>query len=167
MRGCGTHIGNLKRQITNQFLLDAETPLLNARGLQVRVHNKHGRLNNRLRRVRENLVHDRIRSSADEFGRARGVTREVKPRVSVHWRIENSRSAADNRLAVPETRRPGKAEARRKISLVRKNQVVTKPVVSYKRQIEWRGRVGIKRHRRKILVRIAASGPHDGWRRPA
>src|SRR5207302_3915010 len=121
VRGCRTYIGKFHDEVWGHFLLDAQTPLLDARRLQMGLHDKHGGLNNLLRGVREDLVYDGKEPFADKLRRARGVAREVEPGIGIHRRVKDSRSASDYHLVVPELRGPRKTKTRRPVRLVRKH----------------------------------------------
>ena len=151
VRGCRTHIGQFENQIGEQRLLNTKTPLLYSRCLQVWIDDEHRRLNDGLRGIREDLVHHRKISLADKIGSAWSIARKIKPGIRIHRRIKNSRAAAESRFCRVRNRATRKSKARRKIRLVREHQVVTKPVISHKRQKGWRIRVRIKLHVGKSL----------------
>ena len=147
----------------HQLLLDSQAPLLDARGFQVRIDDEHRRLNNDLRSVLEDLVHNRKQTFTDKLGGARGVARKVKPGIRVHWGIKDSSATTDHGFVAPEPRCPGESKSRRPVGLVRKHQVVAQTVVPYKGQVSRRGWVCIELHVRKALVWIAGARPdHHG-----
>src|SRR6267154_469791 len=100
MSGSRTHVAHFQNQVLRQLLLNSQAPLLNARGLQVRIHSKHRGLNDGLGGVTEDLIYDGEFASANELRRAWGIARKIKPGIGIHRRIENSGAAANNQLAV-------------------------------------------------------------------
>ena len=102
----------------------------------MRLDDEHGRLNLILRSVREDLIDNgELTPLADEFGRARRISSEIEPGISVHGRVEDSCTTADDGFVVSEARSPGEAEPRRDVGLVGEDEIVSEPVVSDKGQI--------------------------------
>src|SRR5262249_53676287 len=124
VRGCGPNIRKFDYQVLNDFLLDAEAPLLNTRSLEMRIDDEHRGLDDGLGGVRENLIDDRELSFANELRGTRRVTREIEPRIGIHGRVEDTRAAANDGLVVAESGAPGKAEARGEVGLVSEDKVM-------------------------------------------
>ena len=75
------------------------------------------------------IVYWPLRISLAETWRAAG---EIEPRVGIHRRIENSRSAANHGLVVPPAGRPGKAEAAATSCVVGEHQVLAQNLLRMK-----------------------------------
>ena len=129
-----SYVTDFENQVL-QTPLYTQAPLLSVGSLQVCVHGKHRWLDNGLRGVIEDLIHDRKLGLANKFRRSWSITGKIEPGIGIHWRIEKSRPAANHSLTMAEARRPCEAEPWRDVFEIGENKIVAEAVVTHIRQI--------------------------------
>src|SRR5690242_1775402 len=88
VRGGRADVRHFQHQALRQLLLHAETPLLDARRLQVRIQRELAGLGDGLRRIHKCLVDHCIFALLNQLGGARHAAGEIQPCLRVHRRIE-------------------------------------------------------------------------------